>query len=131
MQSIDLGAVQGIIRWLKGGHQLSLITVVNTWDPSLRPVGSIHGIRQYGLLLDSVSGGCIEDDVVKAFTPKQHTEIVSLSHDPRLGDMALLEALIFDAFYESAIESHSNNQKRRERMAMLTGRADDIKDEAA
>ena len=40
--------------------------------------------------------------------------------------MALLEALISDAFYVGAIGSHINNQKRRERMAMFDISEDEI-----
>lgn len=66
------------------------------------------------------------DDVVKDMRPDQHTAIVCLSHDPKLDDMALLEALISDAFYVGAIGSHINNQKRRERMAMFDISEDEI-----
>jgi xanthine dehydrogenase accessory factor len=279
MQSMDLEVIRCIIRWLNDGHQVSLVTVVNTWGASPRPVGSILGIRQDGALIGSVSGGCIEDDLierichksiekslpqlvsygvtrdesrrfglpcggtielvieslydarnlqqilnaieqslivsrhldmqtgqvkilpatfkqeltfdknmlksvfgprwrlliigaaqvshyltemalaldyqvivcdpreayltewplqnisvkqqmpddeVKDILPDQHTAIVCLSHDPKLDDMALLEALISDAFYVGAIGSRSNNQKRRERMAMFDISKDEI-----
>ena len=66
------------------------------------------------------------DDVVVQMKPAQHTAIVCLSHDPKLDDMALLEALISDAFYVGAIGSHINNQKRRERMAMFDISEDEI-----
>ncbi|NOQ93011.1 MAG: hypothetical protein GQ547_00070 [Methylophaga sp.] len=279
MQSMDLEVVRGIIRWLNDGHEVSLVTVVKTWGSSPRPIGSILGIRQDGVLIGSVSGGCVEDDlverlchksieealphtvsygatrdesqrfglpcggtlqlvieplnniesfqkilntieqglivsrdlnmqtgevkihpttyeqeltfdnymlkntfgprwrlliigaaqvshyladmataldyqvtvcdpreaylaswplhnipiirrmpddVVKDMIPDQHTAIVCLSHDPKLDDMALLEALISDSFYVGAIGSQSNSQKRRERMAMFDISEDEI-----
>jgi xanthine dehydrogenase accessory factor len=41
---------------------------------------------------------------------------VALTHDPKLDDLALLEALDSDAFYVGAIGSRRNAQARRERM---------------
>ena len=51
--------------------------------------------------------------------PDVHTAIVALTHDPKLDDMALLEALKSDAFYVGALGSRANNQKRRERLALF------------
>ena len=44
------------------------------------------------------------------------TCIVALSHDPKLDDLALLEALHGPAFYIGAIVSRRNSQLRRERL---------------
>ncbi len=44
------------------------------------------------------------------------TCIVALSHDPKLDDLALLEALHGPAFYIGAIGSRRNSQLRRERL---------------
>jgi xanthine dehydrogenase accessory factor len=57
------------------------------------------------------------DDAVTALRPDAHTAIVALSHDPRLDDLALIEALQSPAFYVGAIGSHANQRKRRERLA--------------
>lgn len=59
------------------------------------------------------------DDVVRAIEPDQRTVIVALTHDPRLDDMALMEALKTEAFYVGALGSMSNTIKRRERLALL------------
>ncbi|TFZ00311.1 XdhC family protein [Ramlibacter humi] len=56
------------------------------------------------------------DDVVKAFRPDRRSCVVALTHDPKLDDLALLEALETDAFYVGAIGSRRNNEARRERM---------------
>lgn len=56
------------------------------------------------------------DDAVIAFRPDQRTCIVALTHDPKLDDMALMEALSSDAFYVGAIGSRRNQDARRERM---------------
>ena len=56
------------------------------------------------------------DDVVIAFKPDRRSCVVALTHDPKLDDMALLEALKTDAFYVGAIGSRRNNEARRRRM---------------
>lgn len=56
------------------------------------------------------------DDAVISFKPDTRSCIVALSHDPKLDDMALLEALHSDAFYVGAIGSRRNQHARRERM---------------
>jgi xanthine dehydrogenase accessory factor len=65
MESMDLEVLRGITRWLDEGHQSWLVTVVKTWGSSPRPVGSMLGIRLDGALIGSVSGGCVEDDLVE------------------------------------------------------------------
>lgn len=59
------------------------------------------------------------DDVVLALGADAHTAIVAVTHDPKLDDMALLEALKCDAFYVGALGSRKNQEKRRERMRMF------------
>jgi xanthine dehydrogenase accessory factor len=59
------------------------------------------------------------DDVVLEIKPDGHTAIVAVTHDPKLDDMALLEALKSDAFYVGALGSHKNQEKRRERLRMF------------
>ena len=272
MESMDIEVLRTMTTWLDEGYKVGLGTVVKTWGSSPRPVGSMLGIRQDGVLIGSVSGGCVEDDLiervchglltsalpqvvsygitreesqrfglpcggtmqvvieplqnaenlkqilhligqgfvvsrhlqlttgaveihsvnpeqtllfngnelvtvhgprwrlliigagqvsrylaemalaldyqvtvcdprdeylqawqvdnapivrempddlVKRMVPDRHTAIACLSHDPKLDDMALLEALISDAFYVGAIGSQASTQKRRERMAMF------------
>lgn len=52
------------LHWLDQGHQVLLYTVVNTWGSSPRPPGSIMVLRDDGHVAGSVSGGCIEDDLI-------------------------------------------------------------------
>jgi xanthine dehydrogenase accessory factor len=56
------------------------------------------------------------DDVVNAFKPDSRSCVVALTHDPKLDDLALLEALKTDAFYVGAIGSRRNNEARHQRM---------------
>jgi xanthine dehydrogenase accessory factor len=56
------------------------------------------------------------DDVVNSFRPDRRSCVVALTHDPKLDDLALLEALKTDAFYVGAIGSRRNNEARHQRM---------------
>jgi xanthine dehydrogenase accessory factor len=59
------------------------------------------------------------DDVVRALVPDRRTAIVALTHDPKLDDMALMEALKTGAFYVGALGSAATTARRRERLASL------------
>ena len=56
------------------------------------------------------------DDVVQQFRPDRRSCVIALTHDPKLDDLALLEALNTEAFYVGAIGSRRNNDARRTRM---------------
>jgi len=57
------------------------------------------------------------DDTVQALKPDGHMAVVALTHDPKLDDLALMEALRSDAFYVGAIGSRLNQTRRKERLA--------------
>src|SRR5487761_2448184 len=228
MDSVDLDVLKRGADWLDAGHRALLVTVVQTFGSSPRPEGAMLAVRDDGLVVGSVSGGCIEDDIVgrtrregqkatkceveagrltarrltiadgswtlqkaaatdgltydgKVLTtihgpryrmlvigasqlskylaqiavgldyhvticdPRdEYTEtwdvpgvalvrtmpddtvqamrldercaVVALTHDPKLDDLALLEALKSPAFYVGALGSRANNAKRRERL---------------
>jgi xanthine dehydrogenase accessory factor len=59
------------------------------------------------------------DDVVVAMQLDPHSAVVAVTHDPKLDDLALLEALKSPAFYVGALGSRSNTAKRKERLAMF------------
>jgi xanthine dehydrogenase accessory factor len=65
MDSVDLQVLKKADEWLRGGHRAVMGTVVRTWGSAPRPVGSLVVIRDDGLVVGSVSGGCIEDDLVE------------------------------------------------------------------
>jgi xanthine dehydrogenase accessory factor len=64
MDSVDLEALKRCASWLDTGHRVLLATVVRTWGSSPRPPGAMLAVRDDGLVVGSVSGGCIEDDIV-------------------------------------------------------------------
>jgi xanthine/CO dehydrogenase XdhC/CoxF family maturation factor len=56
------------------------------------------------------------DDVFQALNPDPHLAVVALTHDPKLDDLALLEALKSSAFYVGALGSRRSQARRRERL---------------
>src|SRR6185436_18696556 len=64
MDSVDLEVLKRCAEWLDAGRRVLLVTVVKTWGSSPRPEGAMLAVRDDGLVDGSVSGGCIEDDIV-------------------------------------------------------------------
>ena len=60
--------------------------------------------------------GLMPDDAVKEFSGHERSIVLALTHDPKLDDLALLEALGSDAFYVGAIGSQRNCEQRRRRL---------------
>lgn len=80
-----------------------------------------------GLNIDGVSVvDAMPDDAVVDMRPDCHTAIITLTHDPKLDDLALMEALRSDAFYIGAIGSRKNNEDRRERLKLFDVRAEEL-----
>jgi xanthine dehydrogenase accessory factor len=61
---MDFDVVSTALAWLEAGHRVVLGTVVKTWGSSPRPAGSMMVIRDDGQVAGSLSGGCIEDDLI-------------------------------------------------------------------
>ena len=68
MENIDVMVLRTLRDWRLSGQRALLATVVRTWGSSPRPVGSIMALCQDGSVVGSVSGGCIEDDLIYRFT---------------------------------------------------------------
>ena len=51
-------------QWRREGRGVALATVIETWGSAPRPVGSHLVIDGEGRFLGSVSGGCVEGEVV-------------------------------------------------------------------
>lgn len=65
MHSADVDVFQKCLEWRQAGHEVMLATVIATWGSSPRPVGSMLAVRDDGLPAGSVSGGCIEADLIE------------------------------------------------------------------
>jgi xanthine dehydrogenase accessory factor len=68
MDNLDVMVLRSLRDWRNLGHRALLATVVRTWGSSPRPVGSIMALCDSGSVVGSVSGGCIEDDLIDRFT---------------------------------------------------------------
>jgi xanthine dehydrogenase accessory factor len=64
MDSVDLAVLRRARDWLRDGHAVMLYTVLETWGSAPRPVGSLLALRGDGRIEGSVSGGCVEDDLL-------------------------------------------------------------------
>ena len=68
MENLDVMVLRQLRDWRAAGKRALLATVVRTWGSSPRPVGSIMALCESGAVVGSVSGGCIEDDLIDRFT---------------------------------------------------------------
>lgn len=68
MENLDVMVLRTLRDWRIAGKRALLATVVRTWGSSPRPVGSIMALCEDGAVVGSVSGGCIEDDLIHRFT---------------------------------------------------------------
>ncbi|MFT4066172.1 XdhC family protein [Paraburkholderia sp.] len=64
MDSVNLEVLKASVRWIESGRRVLLVTVVRTWGSSPRPEGAMLAICDDGSVVGSVSGGCIEDDLI-------------------------------------------------------------------
>ena len=64
MDSVDIEVLRSAEAWRKAGHRVTFGTIVRTWGSAPRPVGALVVIRDDGQVVGSVSGGCVEDDLI-------------------------------------------------------------------
>jgi xanthine dehydrogenase accessory factor len=64
MDSVDFHVLAAARRWATEGWRFTLVTVARTWGSAPRPPGSWLVLREDGWVEGSVSGGCIEDDLI-------------------------------------------------------------------
>ena len=64
MDSLDLQVLSQARDWFNAGHKVWLVTVIETWGSAPRPPGALLCLRDDGLVAGSVSGGCVEDDLI-------------------------------------------------------------------
>jgi xanthine dehydrogenase accessory factor len=64
MDNLDLDVLKTALVWTESGRRATLGTVVRTWGSAPRPIGAMMAIRDDGQVIGSVSGGCIEDDLI-------------------------------------------------------------------
>src|SRR5919106_2018246 len=64
MDSVDIEVLRTAESWRTSGQRVALGTIVRTWGSAPRPIGAMVAIRGDGQIVGSVSGGCVEDDLV-------------------------------------------------------------------
>ena len=63
---------------------------------------------------------CMPDDAVREYCSNdRHSIVITLAHDPRIDDMALMEALQHDLFYVGALGSERTSAGRRKRLLQI------------
>jgi len=64
MDSVDIEVLRTAEGWRKDGRKVALGTIVRTWGSAPRPIGAMVAVRDDGQVVGSVSGGCVEDDLI-------------------------------------------------------------------
>jgi xanthine dehydrogenase accessory factor len=67
LQSADIDVLVAARTWLASGQRVALATVLRTWGSSPRPAGSLAAIGSDSGLAGSVSGGCIEQELIHRY----------------------------------------------------------------
>ena len=65
MENADYQVLSQLSQWIAAGETCWLCTVVKTWGSSPRPVGSLLCCNSTGEMSGSLSGGCVEDDLLE------------------------------------------------------------------
>jgi len=78
MDSLDLQVLSQARDWNRAGHDVWLVTVIETWGSAPRPPGAVLAMRGDGLVVGSVSGGCVEDDLIERVRHGEHVATPSL-----------------------------------------------------
>jgi len=86
MENLDATVLRTLHGWRAQGQRSLLATVVRTWGSSPRPVGSIMALNETGAVVGSVSGGCIEDDLIYRYSrahtaPAGAAPVAGITHD--------------------------------------------------
>src|SRR5476651_1282294 len=64
MDSVDLNVLRSVLEWRRAGQRVVLYSVVQTWGTAPRAPGAMLALREDGVVIGSVSGGCVEDDLI-------------------------------------------------------------------
>jgi xanthine dehydrogenase accessory factor len=64
MDSLDLQVLRQARDWHCAGRAVWLVTVIETWGSAPRPPGALLALRDDGQVVGSVSGGCVEDELI-------------------------------------------------------------------
>ena len=135
MNSVDVEVLRSAMDWMNRGHRVVMGTVVRTWGSSPRPPGSLMVIRDDGQVAGSVSGGCIEDDLIERVRrgelaprlPQTTTYGVSAAEAQRFGlpcggtVQIVLEPLSAASLLRELLAAIEEHRVVRRRLEMATG----------
>ena len=134
MDSLDLQVLAQARDWTHEGRRTWLVTVAQTWGSAPRPPGSLLCVRDDGLVVGSVSGGCVEDDLIdrvrRGERTDQPTEItygVSADEAARFGlpcggTLLLVQEPVSDAgWIDALLERTARHELVARSLDMATG----------
>ncbi|MDP4299607.1 XdhC family protein [Leptothrix discophora] len=135
MDNIDLQILRQVQNWRASGHRVVLGTIIRTWGSAPRPIGSVVAVRDDGQIAGSVSGGCIEDDLIErvregallADTPRTVRYGVSGDEAARFGLPCggtielVLEPVLPHSGIEVLLERLASGRRVRRTLDFLTG----------
>lgn len=78
MDNLDRQVLQQAITWKNEEQRVWLVTVVETWGSAPRPPGALLAMREDGLVVGSVSGGCVEDDLIDRVRQGERVDMPSV-----------------------------------------------------
>ncbi|HWI83299.1 XdhC family protein [Ramlibacter sp.] len=78
MESLDLRVLTDALAWRRAGQPVTLVTVVDTWGSAPRPPGALLAVRGDGVVSGSVSGGCVEDDLIARVKAGERSRLPSM-----------------------------------------------------
>src|SRR5258708_6920373 len=137
MDSVDIEVLRTAEDWRKAGRRVALGTIVKTWGSAPRPVGAMVAIRDDGQVVGSVSGGCVEDDLIEkiksrsiaAQKPQLVTYGVTNEEATRWGLpcggtlQLVMEPVCDESRIKELLEKVSSQQLVRRKLDMDSGRA--------
>jgi xanthine dehydrogenase accessory factor len=134
MDSLDLQVLNQARDWHGAGHAVWLVTVIETWGSAPRPPGALLAMRADGLVVGSVSGGCVEDDLIERLrrgervaTPALVSYGVSREEAARFGlpcggNLRLVQEPLHDTHWISEVLSRtSQHELVARRLDLATG----------
>jgi xanthine dehydrogenase accessory factor len=136
MDSVDIEVLRNAEAWRKAGHRVTLGTIVKTWGSAPRPVGALVVVRGDGQVFGSVSGGCVEDDLIEKVRaqavakdlPQLLTYGVTNEEATRWGLpcggtlQVVLEPVSAESGIEELLATIAKQQLVKRRLEMKTGR---------
>ena len=140
MESLDLRVLGDALAWKQAGHAVTLVTVVETWGSAPRPPGALLAVRDDGVVSGSVSGGCVEDDLIartkealQSHAPQTPTKPAMLAYGvskeeaarfglPCGGTLRLVQEPLHDtAWIETVLVRTANHQLIARTLTLATG----------